>query len=71
MEQHQQNDVVWGNVIMLLVLLPNLVFIIWFGLAHRKSLGSKDTWMKITIYGMVQMFTFIRYFVDIKSKLNE
>ena len=56
---------------MLLVLLPNVLFIIWFGLAHRNNLRSKDTWMKITISGMVQMITLIRYIVDIKINLKD
>ena len=63
-EQYLNGDVIWGNVIMLLVLLPNLLFIIWFTLAQRRKLFSRKektyTWIKILVSGMVQLITVIR-----------
>ena len=63
-EQYHSGDVIWGNVIMLLVLLPNLLFIIWFTLAQRRKLflmkEKTYTWIKILVSGMVQLITVIR-----------
>jgi hypothetical protein len=74
MEQQEQGDVIWGNVIMMIVLLPNFLFLIWFCVAHRKNLflkgRRKDTWMKIVISGMVQMITFIRYLTILHKHLD-
>ena len=60
-EQIQNGETWWGFWIIVLMFFPNIVFIVWFILVNRKKFGSKDTYMKIMISGMVQLITVIRY----------
>ena len=77
-DQRKNGDKNWGNAIILLVLLPNLLFVFWFTLAQRKRIFTKkkfgQTWMKIILSGMVQVITVIRYdinnFLFGKSMIN-
>ena len=59
-EQIDKGETWWGFWIVMLMFVPNLVFIVWFILANRNKLSSGGTWLKITIAGSVQLVTLIK-----------
>ena len=68
LEQKRQGHFIWGNVIIMLGFLPNIVFFVWFVIANKSKLRYKSTWTKIMMAGMVQVITFLRYIhIIIKS----
>ena len=50
----------WGYTVIMLQLLPNVVFIVWFILANQGHLREAGTWKQIAIAGSVQLVTLIR-----------
>ena len=59
-EQIDKGETWWGFWIVMLMFVPNLVFIVWFIIARRNKLSSGGTWLKITIAGSVQLVTLIK-----------
>ena len=60
-EQLEKGEYTWGSVIILLMFVPNVVFMAWIAHANRKDFGKKETWAKILIAGNVQLITLVRY----------
>ena len=56
----KDGNIVWGCTVIMLQLLPNVVFIVWFILANQGHLREAGTWKKIAIAGSVQLVTLIR-----------
>ena len=59
-EQIDEGHTWWGFWIVTLMFAPNLVFMTWFILAHRKTILNKDTWYKVFIAGNVQFVTLVK-----------
>ena len=56
----KDGNIVWGCTVIMLQLLPNVVFIVWFILANQGHLLEAGTWKKIAIAGSVQLVTLMR-----------
>ena len=54
-------DVVWGSTIIVLIFVPNIIFMAWFVQGFNKKLCQKATWGKIVAVGSIQVITIIRY----------
>ena len=56
----ENEDYVWGITIILIMFIPNLVFLIWFALSHKGRFNEPGTCAKILIAGSTQLVTFAR-----------
>ena len=59
----EKGDVVWGSTIIMLMFVPNIIFMAWFVQGFNKKLCQKTTWEKIFAAGSVQLITIIRYII--------
>jgi hypothetical protein len=70
-DNHVSNgDYVWGYTVILLMFLPNIVFVLWFLNGNKKKLLQADTWAKVLVAGSIQLVTIIKYVYHNTNILN-
>ena len=59
-ERLREGHVVWGTTIIVLMFLPNVLFIVWMILGSHRKLCHKDTGLRLALGGGIQCVTIMR-----------
>ena len=60
LDMYQKQHYRWSITIILLMLIPNLVFILWMLLGSMRKLKTRDTAARVTAGGCIQGLTITR-----------